>query len=38
MFEPFLRSAAGIDEMTDEQLRQAVAAEVARIIEPPSVS
>ncbi|EID17038.1 transcriptional regulator [Mycobacterium xenopi RIVM700367] len=38
LFEPFLRSAAGIDEMTDEQLRQAVAAEVARIIEPPPVS
>ncbi|MCH9707985.1 MAG: TetR/AcrR family transcriptional regulator [Actinomycetia bacterium] len=34
LFESFLRSAAGIDDMTDGQLRQAVSAEVARILEP----
>lgn len=34
LFEPLLRSAAGIDEMTDTELRQAVAAEVERIVEP----
>ncbi|MCV7401931.1 helix-turn-helix transcriptional regulator [Mycobacterium fragae] len=34
LFAPFLRSAAGIEELTDAELRQAVAAEVARIVEP----
>ncbi len=34
LFEPFLRSAAGIDELTDADLRQAIGAEVARIVEP----
>ncbi|GFG73020.1 helix-turn-helix domain-containing protein [Mycobacterium botniense] len=34
LFESFLRSAAGIDEMTDAELREAVSAEAARIIEP----
>jgi hypothetical protein len=34
LFEPILRSAAGIDELTDAELRQAVNAEVARIVEP----
>jgi len=34
LFESFLRSAAGIDDMPDAQLRQAVNAEVARILEP----
>lgn len=33
LFEPILRSAAGIDELTDAELRQAVNAEVARIVE-----
>lgn len=34
LFEPMLRSATGIDKMTDAELRQVVDAEVARIIEP----
>lgn len=34
LFEPLLRSAAGIDELTDVELRRAVGAELARIIEP----
>jgi len=34
LFEPFLRSAAGIDEMTEEDLRQAVGVEATRIVEP----
>lgn len=34
LFAPFLRSAAGLDELTDTELRQAVGAEVARIVEP----
>jgi AcrR family transcriptional regulator len=34
LFEPLLRSAAGIDGLTDADLRQAVGAEVARIVEP----
>jgi TetR/AcrR family transcriptional regulator, repressor for neighboring sulfatase len=34
LFEPLLRSAAGIDELTDADLRQAIGAEVARIVEP----
>jgi hypothetical protein len=34
LFEPFLRSAAGIEEMADDDVRQAVGTEVARIIEP----
>jgi TetR/AcrR family transcriptional regulator, repressor for neighboring sulfatase len=34
LFEPLLRSATGIDELTDADLRQTVGAEVARIIEP----
>ena len=34
LFAPFLRSAAGLDELTDAELRQAVTAEVARIVEP----
>lgn len=34
LFEPLLRSAAGIDEMSDTALRQAVGAEMARILEP----
>jgi AcrR family transcriptional regulator len=34
LFAPFLRSAAGIDEMTDADLRQAVGAAVTRIVEP----
>ncbi|MGH3521874.1 MAG: TetR/AcrR family transcriptional regulator [Mycobacterium sp.] len=34
LFEPLLRSAAGIDKMTDADLRQAVGTEVARIVEP----
>ena len=34
LFAPFLRSAAGLDELTDAELRQAVSAEAARIVEP----
>ena len=34
LFESFLRSAAGIDDMTDADLRQVVNTEVARILEP----
>jgi TetR/AcrR family transcriptional regulator, repressor for neighboring sulfatase len=34
LFEPLLRSATGIDELTDADLRQTVGAEVARIVEP----
>jgi AcrR family transcriptional regulator len=34
LFEPFLRSAAGLDELTDAELRQAVEAATARIVEP----
>lgn len=36
LFEPFLRSATGIEEMTDDQVRQAVDAARVRIIEPTS--
>ena len=34
LFAPILRSATGIDELTDAEIRQAVDAEVARIVEP----
>jgi TetR/AcrR family transcriptional regulator, repressor for neighboring sulfatase len=34
LFAPILRSATGLDELTDAELRQAVDAEVARIAEP----
>ncbi|MEZ0362313.1 TetR/AcrR family transcriptional regulator [Mycobacterium sp. pUA109] len=34
LFEPFLRSAAGIADLTDADLKQVVAAEIARIVEP----
>ncbi|OBI45392.1 TetR family transcriptional regulator [Mycobacterium kyorinense] len=34
LFEPFLRSAAGIGELTESDLQQAVTAEVARLVEP----
>jgi TetR/AcrR family transcriptional regulator, repressor for neighboring sulfatase len=34
LFAPFLRSAAGLDELTDDELRQVVGDEVARIVEP----
>jgi AcrR family transcriptional regulator len=34
LFSPILRSAAGLDGLTDAELRQAVDAEVARIVEP----
>ncbi|MGH3970828.1 MAG: TetR/AcrR family transcriptional regulator [Mycobacterium sp.] len=34
LFEPFLRSAAGIDAMSDAELQRAVGIEIARIIEP----
>ena len=34
LFAPFVRSATGLDELTDAELRQAVDAEVARIVEP----
>ena len=34
LFAPILRSAAGLEDLTDAELRQAVDAEVARIVEP----
>jgi AcrR family transcriptional regulator len=34
LFAPFLRSATGLDELTDAEVRQAVQTEVARIVEP----
>jgi TetR/AcrR family transcriptional regulator, repressor for neighboring sulfatase len=34
LFAPFLRSAAGLDDLTDAELRQMVRDEVARIVEP----
>jgi len=34
LFAPILRSATGLDEMPDAELRRAVGAEVARIVEP----
>ncbi len=34
LFAPILRSATGIDEMTDAELRRALDAEVARIVQP----
>ncbi|OLT87817.1 TetR/AcrR family transcriptional regulator [Mycobacterium syngnathidarum] len=33
-FEPFLRSSAGLDPISDGEVRNAVGAEVARILEP----
>jgi AcrR family transcriptional regulator len=35
LFQPMLRSATGLEAMTDDQLRQAVLAECARMVEPP---
>lgn len=34
LFEPFLRSAADLDDLPDSDLKTAVGAEVARILEP----
>src|SRR5258708_1284398 len=34
LFEPFLRASTGLDELTDAELRQAVAVELGRIVEP----
>src|ERR1700743_1883008 len=34
LFAPFLRSAAGLDDLTDDELRQVVGAEMARLVEP----
>jgi AcrR family transcriptional regulator len=34
LFAPFLRSAVGIDDLTEAELRQGVAAEMARILTP----
>jgi AcrR family transcriptional regulator len=34
LFAPILRSATGIEELSDAELRRAVGAEVARIVEP----
>lgn len=33
-FEPFLRSAAGLDPISEDEVRDAVGAEVSRILEP----
>jgi TetR/AcrR family transcriptional regulator, repressor for neighboring sulfatase len=34
LFEPFLRASTGLDDLTDAELRQAVDAALARIVEP----
>jgi hypothetical protein len=34
LFAPILRSATGIDELTDAELREAVRTEVGRIVQP----
>jgi TetR/AcrR family transcriptional regulator, repressor for neighboring sulfatase len=34
LFEPMLLSSTGLDELTDAELRQAVGAELTRIVEP----
>ncbi|OBG92834.1 TetR family transcriptional regulator [Mycobacterium sp. E3298] len=34
LFAPILRSATGLDELTDDEIREAVRAEVARILNP----
>lgn len=34
LFEPFLKSATGLDEIGDDDVRAAVGAEIARILEP----
>jgi TetR/AcrR family transcriptional regulator, repressor for neighboring sulfatase len=34
MFAPILRSATGLDELTDDEIRQAARAEVGRILNP----
>jgi len=34
LFEPILRSATGVDELTDAEIRQAIADGVARVVEP----
>lgn len=34
MFEPFLRSATGLDSLSDDEMRAATGAEIARILEP----
>jgi|SRR5271166_2554218 len=34
LFEPFLRASTGLDELSEAELREAVVAEVARIVEP----
>jgi TetR/AcrR family transcriptional regulator, repressor for neighboring sulfatase len=36
LFEPILRSAAGIEALADAEVRQTVAAEMARILDAPS--
>jgi AcrR family transcriptional regulator len=34
LFAPFLRSAAGLDDLTDAEQKEALLAEMARIVEP----
>lgn len=34
LFAPFLRAATGVEDLTDDEVRQAVATELARIVEP----
>ena len=34
LFAPFLRSASGLDELTDVELKEVLGAELARIVEP----
>jgi AcrR family transcriptional regulator len=34
LFEPFLRASTGLDELTDAELREAIDAEIGRILEP----
>lgn len=34
LFEPFLRASTGLDELSDAELREAIDAEIGRILEP----
>ena len=34
LFEPFLRASTGLDDLSDDELRQSVMAELARMVQP----
>lgn len=34
LFEPFLRASTGLNDLTDDELRQSVMAELARMVQP----